>query len=70
MKINLLKPHIVYTIIHFDNHSFIDVFMVAFGFLSQNFERWWGPINGTLSFYEYMLSVRDTQTLPTAIKFI
>ena len=37
--------------------------MVAFGFLSQNFERWWGPINGTLSFYEYMLSGRDTQTL-------
>ena len=29
--------------------------MVAFGFLPQNFRRWLGPTNGTLSFYEIPL---------------
>ena len=27
--------------------------VVAFGFFLQNFGRWQGPVNGTLSFYEY-----------------
>ena len=50
--------------------------VVAFGFLPQTFERWWepmngtlsfymcewwGPMNGTLSFYECRLSNGDTQ---------
>ena len=30
--------------------------MVAIGFLSQNFERWWGTMNNILSFYEYRFS--------------
>ena len=34
--------------------------LVAFG-MPQNFGRWWGPMNGTLSFYEYRLSGGDTQ---------
>ena len=36
--------------------------VVAFrGFLPQNFGRWEGPINVTLSFYESRLSDRATQ---------
>ena len=35
--------------------------VVAFDFLSQNFERWWGPMDGPLPFYEYRLSGGDTQ---------
>ena len=34
--------------------------VVAFGFLSQNFGRWCGPRNGTLSFYEWRSSGGDT----------
>ena len=34
--------------------------MVAFGFLPQNFWRWQGPTNGTLSFYECRFSGGDT----------
>ena len=30
--------------------------MVAFGFLPRNCGRWWGPMNGTLSFYECRFS--------------
>ena len=30
--------------------------VVAFGFLPQNFGRWRGPMNGTLSFYECRFS--------------
>ena len=50
--------------------------VVAFGFLLQNFGRWWSPKNGTLSFYECMsvgcvvqtlTDGRDTQTLPAVI---
>ena len=26
--------------------------VIAFGYLPQNFGRWWGPMNGTFSFYE------------------
>ena len=44
--------------------------MVAFGFLPQNFGRWWGRINGTLSFYEFRLNGGDTQMLPVAIVFV
>ena len=32
--------------------------MAAFGFLPQNYGRW-GPMSGTLSFYECMLSGGD-----------
>ena len=35
--------------------------VVTFGFLSQNFDRWQGPMNGSLSFYEFRLSGGDTQ---------
>ena len=50
--------------------------MVAFGFLPQNFWKWQGPTNGTLSFYECRFSGGDTikwgrggtQTLPYAKK--
>ena len=45
-------------------------FVVAFGFLSQNFGRWQGPTNGTLSFYECRLSDGGTQTLPVVMKFV
>ena len=34
--------------------------MVALGFLAQNFGRWWGVMNGTLSFYECRFSGGDT----------
>ena len=34
--------------------------VVAFVFLPQIFGRWWGPVNGTLSFYECRLSGGDT----------
>ena len=34
--------------------------VLAFGFLPQNFGRWWGPINSILSFYEYRFSDGDT----------
>ena len=34
--------------------------MVALGFLPQNFGRWYGPMNGTLLFYESGFSVGDT----------
>ena len=34
--------------------------MVVFGFLSPNFGRWWGPLNGTLAFYECRFSGGDT----------
>ena len=34
--------------------------VVTFGFLSQNFGRWRGPANGTLSFYECRFSGGDT----------
>ena len=50
--------------------------VVAFGFLPQNFGRWKGPMNGTLSFYECRLSggelrdSGDTITPPVVIKFI
>ena len=30
--------------------------MVAIGFLPQNFERWWEPMNDILSFYECRFS--------------
>ena len=43
--------------------------MIAFGFLPENFERWQGPMNGTLAIYECRLSGGDTQTLPAIIKF-
>ena len=33
--------------------------MVGFGYLLQNFERWWGPMNVTLSFYECRFSGGD-----------
>ena len=33
----------------------------TFGFLPQNFGRWWGPMNGTFSFYECRLNGGDTQ---------
>ena len=42
--------------------------VIAFGFLPQTYGRWWGPMNGTLSFYECRFSGGDT-TLPVAIKF-
>ena len=42
--------------------------VVDFGFLSQNFGRWWGPMNDTLSFYECRLSGGDTQTPLGVIK--
>ena len=35
--------------------------MVAFSFLAQNFGRWRGTMNSTLSFYECRLSGGDTQ---------
>ena len=44
--------------------------VVAFGFLPQNFERWQGPTNDTLSFYECRLSGGDTQILPLVTKFL
>ena len=34
--------------------------VIAFGFLPQNFGRWWGPMNGPLSFYECRFSGGDT----------
>ena len=34
--------------------------MVAFGFLTQNFGRWQGPTNDTLSFYECRFSEGNT----------
>ena len=34
--------------------------MVAFGFLPQNFWKWQGPTNGTLSFCECRFSGGDT----------
>ena len=40
--------------------------VVAFGFLPQNFGKWWGPTNTTLSFYECRFSGGDPQTLPCA----
>ena len=43
--------------------------MVTFGFLPQHFGRWWGPTDGTLSFYECWFSGGDTQTLPYAKEF-
>ena len=43
--------------------------MVAFGFLPQQFGRWWVPTNGTLPFYECRLSGRDTLTLPYQKEF-
>ena len=30
--------------------------VVAFGFLPQNFGRWWGPMNSKLSSYEWRFS--------------
>ena len=41
--------------------------MVVF---APNYGRWWGPTNGTLSFYESRLSGGDTQTLPVIITLI
>ena len=35
--------------------------VVASGFLPQNFRRWQGSMNGTLSFYKCRLSSGDTQ---------
>ena len=43
--------------------------MVAFGFLPQNFGRWWEPTDGTLSFYECRFSGGNTQTRPRAKEF-
>ena len=37
--------------------------MVAFGFLSQNFGRWWGLTSAILSFYDCRLIGGNTQTL-------
>ena len=34
--------------------------VVALGFLLQNLEKWWGPMNGTFSFYECWFSGGDT----------
>ena len=44
--------------------------VVAFGFLIKHLGRRWGPMNGTLSFYEYRFSGGDTQTLPYAKEFV
>ena len=47
--------------------------LVAFGFLSQNYGKWQGPTNGTLSFYEWIfrdLGGGDTPTLPYAKEFV
>ena len=33
-------------------------------------ERWWGPMNGTLSLYEYRLSGGDAGILSAVIEFI
>ena len=35
--------------------------MVAFGFLPQTSGKYWGPMNGTLSFYEARFSGGDTE---------
>ena len=35
--------------------------MVAVRYLTENFGRWQGPTNGTLSFYGWKLSGGDTQ---------
>ena len=37
-------------------------FVVAFGFLPQNFGRWRGPTNAILSFCDCKFSGGDTQT--------
>ena len=39
-------------------------------FLPQNFRRWWGPTNGTLTFYECRFSGGDPQTLPYEKEFV
>ena len=44
--------------------------VAAFGFLPPNFRRWWGPMNGTLSFCECRLNDGDTQIQPVVIKFV
>ena len=36
--------------------------MVGFGYLLQTFERWWGLMNGTLSFYECRFSGGETMS--------
>ena len=50
--------------------------VVAFSFLSQNIGKWWGPMNGTLSFMTAgwvvgtLRGSLDTQTLPAVIEFV
>ena len=51
--------------------------MFAFGFLPQNFGRWWGPTNGTFfhsikadSVVEIPLGGGDTKTLSYAKEFV
>ena len=52
------------------------ILVVVFGFLPQNCGRWWGPMNGTVSFYSVGWVVGthrgggDTQTLPAVIKLV
>ena len=45
-------------------------FMVVFGFLLQNFGRWQGATNGTLSIYEWRSSGGNTQTLLYTKEFV
>ena len=42
--------------------------VIAFGFLSQNFGRWWGSMTAILSFFDRRLSGGDTQILPAVIE--
>ena len=43
--------------------------VVAFGYLLQNFGKWQGATNGTLSIYERRFSRGDSETLPYANEF-
>ena len=43
--------------------------LFAFWLLPQNYGRWQGPTNGTLSFYWCRLSGGGTQTLPAVINY-
>ena len=43
--------------------------MVAFGFLSHNFVRWWGPTNDTLSFFNGHVILRSLITPLMVIHF-
>ena len=36
------------------------ILVVAFGLLTQNFERWWGPTSDILSLFECRFSGEDT----------